>query len=118
MNKTFQAFVAAVVAVVAVAGVGVVGCSQNQAGREQTATAQDPIIRHHMEYRSDLLRQRRQLAETYGATSEQVAQVDRQISLTDAAIAERREYLIRQEEARQTVQQMKSEARPEEPGTQ
>lgn len=100
-----------VLAAVAATGFGdLTGCAQNKA-RQQTSPA-DPIIQHYSQRRSDLLGQRRRLTETYGATSPQVAEIDRQIALVDNAASQRRTQLIEEEHARQQVREMKREAAP------
>jgi uncharacterized protein involved in exopolysaccharide biosynthesis len=86
----------------------VAGCAQEK-GRKNTA---DPVIQGYMHSRSDMVAQRRRLAETYGPTSPTVAQVDRQIQLVDEAMAQRRQQIIEQERAQQEVQRMKAEAAP------
>ena len=68
----------------------------------------DPVIQHYVQRRSELLAHRRRLAATYGANSELVARVDRQLGLTDAATVERRRQMIEQEQARQAVRQIKA----------
>jgi uncharacterized protein involved in exopolysaccharide biosynthesis len=109
MKKILQAMV---LAVAVGAGVGgLVGCSQDKARQQQSST--DPVIKHYLQRRSDLVAQRRHLAETYGPNSPQVADVDRQIALVDNAADRRRTQLIEEEHARQQVRQMKSESAAE-----
>jgi hypothetical protein len=108
MKKVLQAVV--LVAMAATGLGGLPGCAQNKAHQQQPSV--DPIIQHYMQRRSDLLGQRRRLADTYGATSPQVAEVDRQIALVDSAAAQRRTQLIEEEHARQQVREMKREAAP------
>jgi hypothetical protein len=86
------------------------GCAANKAGSVKPSA--DPIIRHYMQRRSDLLGQKRRLAATYGADSAEAAGVDRQIVLVDEALAQRRTQLIEEDRARQAVKQMKQEAAP------
>lgn len=107
MNMILRTVLVTVATTTAVAGLG--GCATNKAG--QTGGT-DRVIQHYMQERSDLMSQRRRLAATYGADSPQVASVDRQITLVNDAMTQRRNQLIEQEQARQQVRQMKQEATP------
>ena len=84
----------------------VAGCKSTEPG---ASPSNDPVVRHYMERRSDLLGQRRRLAGVYGEKSDAVASVDRQIVLVDRALDEHRAQQIREEQARQAVQQMKTQ---------
>ncbi len=99
-----------VLAVAAMSFIALDGCAANKTSRAKTEN--DAIIQHYVQKRSDLLAQRRRLAATYGPTSPQVADIDRQIALADQAADQRRSQLIEEEHARQAVAQMKREAAP------
>ncbi len=108
MKRILRVLLVLVVAMTSFAGLE--GCAANKAKQDKTGT--DPVIQHYLQRRSDLVAQRRKLAATYGPTSPQVAEVDRQIALVDQAADQRRNQLIEDEHARQAVAEMKRQAAP------
>lgn len=104
--KTVLRMLMLVAAATGFAGLG--GCAAKQAGPSKPSA--DPIIRHYMQRRSELLGQKRRLVATYGADSAEAAGVERQIVLVDEAMAQRRTQLIEEDRARQAVKQMKQAA--------
>lgn len=107
MKTILRTILVLMVAVTSFAGLG--GCAADKA---QPQTGPDPVIQHYVQRRSDLLAQRRRLAATYGQTSPQVAEVDRQIALVDRAADQRRAQMIAEEKARLQVIEMKRQADP------
>jgi hypothetical protein len=116
MKRILRAILVLVVAATGFAGLD--GCAAKKA-KPQLA-GPDPIIKHYVQRRSDLLSQRGKLAATYGESSPQVAEVDRQIALVDQAADQRRAQMIEDEHARAQVIEMKRQATPapETPATQ
>jgi len=72
--------------------------------------AKDPVIRHWVKRRAELLAERRQLVRALGKDHPAVADLDRQIRFVDRLIDSRQAELAAQAAAREYLQTLKAEA--------